>query len=727
MLLFRTLILLLLAQGFYCAPLRAQDARWFHFAPNDRILSMVADGNNLWAHTADGLINFNTQSSKFDYFDKTNSQLGSEYIHGLARIGGGGTVVVVTYDLGLIQITDGEWTYFNSDNSPLPANDVISVSEDPQNGAWMITESLPKLIHYDGQEWTVLTVPDSGFTDLNQVVMVDHENRVWVGTESRLLSYEGTTWTDHTSALTTAGCFWLSVDYLYEDQQNRLWASVLGQLFRRDTLGNWQLIANGLNVSNMGEDATGEVWLTRNVDNSYQLMRYNETAETILPIDTTNSSIPFDTYASLYQAEEGSLWMGPYPGELTRYHDQDWQSFDLANSPMKARRTTDIARDAQGNMFLLNNHQIDWYDGTTWQQRMLPSSVSGDRMAVLSPDQLWVLDRSATTSALSMYFFGQWIRYDAGDIFAANSQLTDLGLDGNGALWVQEAQTLHRLTGNQWDHFDAQNSALPAGTTIAKIAPAQQGGIWWTDVAASHLYYFDGSELQSYPNPFPGENTSANIRLHAGTNGDVWLFNNHRLQHFDGTDFRLLAPYSTANWGSINALSSQNDTLIVSSGYEVLFYRDQAIAVFSPYNSPLRAGWPGEVLADPEGNLWITNLWAGKGGLSLYNPAGVTYSENNLTLALAPEPTATQYQLQAAPSQFSDLTELHYTLPVSGTVRLDLYDIGGRHISRLLDAHQAAGAHFHRLRAGSLKPGMYFVRLQQNGRNETQKIILLPD
>ncbi len=717
-------LLFLLLASLLLQPLQAQDNRWFHFAPNDRMLSMVEDGDMLWVHTLDGLVSFDTRTNQFDYFDKTNSQLGSEYIHGMARVGGGGTVVVVTYDLGLILIENGNWTYLDMNNSPLPANDLISVSEDQLGGAWIITQSLPSLIRYDGENWDVYTVPDSGLADESQVVFVDHTDRVWVGTESRLLSFDGTNWEDHSPELVTAGCTWLSVDYLYEDQQERLWASVQGQLFRRDIVGSWQLMASGVSISNMSEDAAGQLWLTRNLGNSFQLMQYDESSDAMTTVGTTNSNIPFDAYASLYRSQEGSMWMGAHPGELTRYQNEAWQSYDLANSIHKERQALDISLDESENVFVLNPDQLSWYNGIQWQSLSLPHDEMGDKMAVLSPDQLWILNRTA--SRLSMYFFGQWVDYEVGSFFPAETELMGLELDGNGDLWIQEANSLYRLSGNQWSHFTSENSPLPADTDISVISADPSEGVWWTGPDAGILHYFDGNALNSFTNSFPGGTQPSKIRLHAAANGEVWLYNDHRLQRFDGHAFDEFTIDGEA-WQSLNAMSSVGDTLIISSKYDVIFHHEGTATQFSPYNSPLRTGWPGKVVQDPKGNFWISNTWSGRGGLSLYHPDGVVYSDNALTSSIEPTRSIQATALRPVPTRFSDQTTLHYTISQPGKVLLELWDITGKKVQTLKHHEALAGEYVYPLEASHLSPGMYFVRLQQGQqRQDTEKIIVLP-
>ena len=717
----RILFTLMSLAGLTVLIASAQDHRWFHFAPNDRILSMAEDGGNLWVHTLDGLVKFDMAEGQFEYFDKTNSQIGSEYIHGLARVGGGGTVIIVTYDLGVLSITNDQWTYHDTLNSPLPANDVISVGEDQQGNAWMITQSVPALVRYDGQQWQTYTIPDSGFQDISQTVFVDHHDQIWVGTQSRLLSFNGTLWKDHSAALKTAGVALPAVEYVYEDRQLRLWVNIAGALYRRDSVENWQFIDLGYASLSMSEDASGQIWLTRQQSGSYELLRYEEASQSMVLVDTANSAVPFNTYASLYHDSGNKMWMGGFPGNLTRYQNGNWQSYDLANSQIKFRKAADISRDSAGNVYMLREDALHIYDGQSWQIQHFSEHL-GDQLAVRNSSQYWILDRSEQSPRLSAYSDQQWTSY-ATQLFGSGARPGGLGLDGKDNLWIHEAHSLYRLVQEQWIHYTENHGLLPPGLNIAAASVAPQGGIWFTDSAASQLWYFDGQTVSSFSNPLAGNPSQAPIRMHADELGNVWLYNNRHLQRFDGQQFTEILNGGSL-WNGINALSSAGDTLIISSQYAVLFYHQNTLTTLDPYNSPLRTGWPGKVIRDETGNFWINNRWKGLGGISLFNPEGVVYSDDRTTASIGANSILAANTFSLYPNPAGQAVSIRYELLTGGEVSLEIYDFQGRRMARLLDTWQPSGTYEHRFSRSGLSPGMYFVRLYAGGAISSQKLII---
>lgn len=74
---------------------------------------------------------------------------------------------------------------------------------------------------------------------------------------------------------------------------------------------------------------------------------------------------------------------------------------------------------------------------------------------------------------------------------------------------------------------------------------------------------------------------------------------------------------------------------------------------------------------------------------------------------------------------------IEFVLPAHGTVAIELYDLGGRHVRTLLTEPRAAGAHRvtfdgRSARGDRLAPGLYFVRLSAGGQNRIQRLVLLP-
>lgn len=87
--------------------------------------------------------------------------------------------------------------------------------------------------------------------------------------------------------------------------------------------------------------------------------------------------------------------------------------------------------------------------------------------------------------------------------------------------------------------------------------------------------------------------------------------------------------------------------------------------------------------------------------------------------------------LPITPNPLRGSTQVRFRLPEASRVMLELFDLSGRRVSRLLDETRTAGEHTANLRAGSLPPGRYYLRLATPGPRgafqhaATQSIVLL--
>ena len=86
--------------------------------------------------------------------------------------------------------------------------------------------------------------------------------------------------------------------------------------------------------------------------------------------------------------------------------------------------------------------------------------------------------------------------------------------------------------------------------------------------------------------------------------------------------------------------------------------------------------------------------------------------------------------LLAGPNPFNPKTEIQFGLSQPGKARLDIFDLRGQRVVRLLDASLEAGAHSATWlgcdnRGRAVASGVYFVRLQSEGEKLTQKVMLV--
>jgi hypothetical protein len=74
------------------------------------------------------------------------------------------------------------------------------------------------------------------------------------------------------------------------------------------------------------------------------------------------------------------------------------------------------------------------------------------------------------------------------------------------------------------------------------------------------------------------------------------------------------------------------------------------------------------------------------------------------------------------PNPFNPSTQIAFTVPESGNVKLSVFDLTGRLVVVLIDGKQAAGSHTLTFDASGLSSGLYVVRLEFAGKAMSRKI-----
>jgi len=77
------------------------------------------------------------------------------------------------------------------------------------------------------------------------------------------------------------------------------------------------------------------------------------------------------------------------------------------------------------------------------------------------------------------------------------------------------------------------------------------------------------------------------------------------------------------------------------------------------------------------------------------------------------------------PNPFNPVTTIQYTLPTPGSTRLEVFDVTGRLVARLVDSSLAAGRHSATWDARNVASGVYFYRLSQGNNLKTMPMVLL--
>jgi hypothetical protein len=80
---------------------------------------------------------------------------------------------------------------------------------------------------------------------------------------------------------------------------------------------------------------------------------------------------------------------------------------------------------------------------------------------------------------------------------------------------------------------------------------------------------------------------------------------------------------------------------------------------------------------------------------------------------------------QNFPNPFNPSTRIKFNIPYGTEVKLFIYDINGKLISKLLNKYLAQGVHEIEINCSGLSNGIYFYQLQTGKYSQSRKMLLI--
>jgi hypothetical protein len=324
----------------------------------------------------------------------------------------------------------------------------------------------------------------------------------------------------------------------------------------------------------------------------------------------------------------------------------------------------DVFVDGQEAFASTSNHIWRSTDaGSTWQPS---TTVFGSGM------------RNIAGTAVKLYAAGWgnsvYVSTDHGDVWTAlpgsllDATVNDLVVSGSDFFVATASHGIERST-DQGATWDTVNVGLPSLRTEALLA---HDSLLFTAVAPSGIYRSsDRGNRWELANVAPISVVGLADYNHAiialGINGGVWISND------DGT-----------TWQSFNIPGIPNivNTALVVDGYVYVGLNDNLV-----YKRPA-----SDMLLD----------------VSPDDPRSVSYT-----------------LFQNYPNPFNPNTEIRYQVPAVSDVKLMVYDILGREVTKLVNEKKAPGIYTLSFDGSGLASGVYIYRLTSDKYVESRKMLLM--
>lgn len=246
-----------------------------------------------------------------------------------------------------------------------------------------------------------------------------------------------------------------------------------------------------------------------------------------------------------------------------------------------------------------------------------------------------------------------------------------------------------------------------------------------------------GGRVQLYnPNPIePGSSishwttgASPNLLMEPAINSDLPVAVDLTRQAFKDIDWEFFAVAVT----QLPALSAQRlgQDVIISwqihpelLDHDLYVHREQATAARVQISAgPLP--WGAASFVDRTAPAGPVDYW-----LELVSPQGQRTWQG--PLSVAGDLTAAQFSFAPGfPNPFRTETQLSYTLPLAGPVRISVHDLRGRLVRELVAGTESAGPHTvfwdgQDNDAARVAAGVYYARIVHEGLVRTQKIVVM--
>jgi PAS domain S-box-containing protein len=394
--------------------------------------------------------------------------------------------------------------------------------------------------------------PRSLLNDIVRSILIDSENRLWIGTLEGIDLYN-----DQSDAFihyaydpeNPSGLPGPYVMKIIEDERDSLligtWGGGLTRFnMRTETFETFPLADN--RVYSLEKDKEGNIWIGtwgggififNSEDNSLTNLRSDENQRT---------SLSSDTVYSLFNDQSGIMWVGTNGKGISKHNYQKKDYSFLSHSPLlkntiDSGKVESLMEDKEGNLWIgIYNGGINLYNPVSGEMKYYRhdetdrSSLSNDIISEILEDKsgnIWI----STNEGLNLYQketdnFKRFLLDPEEDLHATYTY-TELYEDSKGHMWIgSHNKGLFRYepeTGKIENFSSVENDENSLSDNLVNTIIERKNGQFWVGTNKGlNLMDRESGTFKRYlvdrENP-KGLNNNAIRTLHEDSNGQLWI------------------------------------------------------------------------------------------------------------------------------------------------------------------------------------------------------------
>ena len=688
-------------------------------------------------------------------------------------------IIWIASEDGIFSYDGTNWSKFTSEETGKPgdrADTFRAVAVDQDNVKWF--GFISPVLSFDGETWTSYT--DEGPYEYSvSCIAVDHDNIKWFGTlGGGVWSYDGETWTQYTtfnSGLASAGvsenngvvtdfgntitgiavdsnnmmwfssyggasCYdgenWLSYEEtstglsIYVDRENYVWFGHIKSTLRYNGTEWETALSNLSSVYSFDEDSNGYLWTSSMInydgENWYRHI-----------IDTSDlAERPIHFYKIFFDSHN-TAWLGTDTGLLhydyetlesvaklyvdakisTSYIDDTSTIHHISGDMQTYDNVAALAEDYTGNIWCATvDNGVGQFDGSAWTlYNTLTSGIISNSTRALVVDgnnMVWV----GTDAGISRFDGSEWTTFTSGDGLA-DDDVRALALDKDGTLWIGTMNGVSHYIGSEWRTFGTEDGL--ADSEIISIA-VDDNNVKWFGGNTSGVTRYDGDTMSIFTTKNGlFDNHVPSIAVY----DDIVLFATGIISVYDGERWKYVSTDTRLGSNDIfNVYIDKGGNRWYGSRTTDLYY-----SVGPRFTESVKIrydvfGRDVKVFMIDSSDRW----WIGTStGLSCYD------SENPVTAVTEHDQLPQPLTITGVyPNPFNPSTTITFSMEMSESVTLSVYDINGRKVRELVKGSYSPGIH-RSVWDGKdengvpVSSGVYFTVLRAGKITASRKMLLM--